>query len=105
MVPWRAVGMWEVYCIIRRGERRDLFRSLEPPLLAKNREMGHDASDYWRWAEAPAASSRKVVRKPAAVFGSYSASSEIVAENWGDSGRKRTCSTSCWRTVIRVLSS
>ena len=26
--------------------------------------------DYWRWADAPAASSRRVVRKPAAVFGS-----------------------------------
>ena len=45
------------------------------------------------------------LRKPEAVLGSSSASRAMVAENWGDSGRKRTCSTSCCRTVISVFSS
>src|ERR1700716_1017246 len=36
---------------------------------------------YFLWAEAPAANSRSVVRNPAAVCGSESASSATVAEN------------------------
>jgi hypothetical protein len=44
---------------------------------------------YCRWAEAPA-NSRSVVRNPAAVLGSASASSATVAVNCGDSGRNLT---------------
>ena len=60
---------------------------------------------YCRCAEAPAASSRSVLRNPAAVAGSESASRVTVTENCGDSGRNRTCSTSCRCTIIRALSS
>jgi hypothetical protein len=40
------------------------------PTSRNVREEWGARRDYWRWAEAPAASSRNVVRKPAAACGS-----------------------------------
>src|SRR5262249_55808917 len=91
-----------------RSSRREvlLVRTLtSKKTQALNRTHGCSAAcSYWRCAEAPA-SSRRRVRKVAAERGSARASSATVAENCGDWGRKRTLITSCWRTVIRALSS
>src|SRR5882724_3818774 len=59
--------------------------------------------DYWREADAPAASSRSTLRNPAAACSSESASSGTVAAMWGDSERKRTLIRLCPRAVIKVL--
>ena len=61
--------------------------------------------DYCRCAEAPAAISRKALTNPAAASGSASASSCTVAENCGDSGRKRTCKMSGRRADISAFNS
>src|SRR5271157_4284786 len=58
---------------------------------------------YCRCADAPAARSRKVARKPEALSGSDSASSATVAENCGDPGQKRTWRTLRSRTTMRAL--
>ena len=54
-------------------------------------------------ADDPAARSRSTPRKAAVVSSSESASREMVAAMFGESGRKRTLSRLCPREVISVL--
>jgi hypothetical protein len=60
---------------------------------------------YCRWAETPAAISRRELTNVAAAAGSANASRGTVAENCGDSGRKCTSRKSCRRADIRAFNS
>ena len=83
--PWRPLGMVEVYFIslvawsavygLTPGPvLMDILRFAEKRSAQDDKEVDdyaiRVAENYWRWAEAPAANSRSVVRKPAAVRGS-----------------------------------
>src|SRR6185369_2381233 len=58
---------------------------------------------YCRDADDPAAKSRSTLRKEAVVSSPERASRGIVAERWGEFGRKRTVSRLCPRDVISVF--
>src|SRR5579864_1320301 len=58
---------------------------------------------YCREADDPAARSLRTLRNDAVVSSPERASRGIVADRWGESGRKRTVNKLCPREVISVL--
>src|SRR5215467_6943653 len=74
-----------------------------PRSIRTNPENQRGFLNYWREAEDPAAKSRKTLKNEAVVSSPERASSGMVAERFGESGRKRTVRRLCPREVIKVL--